>query len=57
MNDMGLYMHFNTDVNFNKHKLWRNKPKAYDDPRTYEGDGKINSILTHKQENTASRLE
>ena len=41
MNDMGklrcgvlTVIHFNTDVNFNKHKLWHNKPKAYNDPVT-----------------------
>ena len=24
-----LQLHFNTDVNINKHKLWHNKPKVY----------------------------
>ena len=34
INSNTLQLHFNTDVNFNKHQLWHNKPKAYNDPIT-----------------------
>ena len=42
INSNTLWLHFNTDLNFNKHKLWLNKPKAYKYPVT---KGKINGKL------------